>query len=326
MNASQSVEFSEWFPDVSSEPWFEPDGEQQPKAHHDDSFLWDDISRPLMDDLQLEVYEGGPTTESSDVSPRHRDGSFACPIYQEEIRLNQSGTCNGLSAQTMSDVRRHDSIDQTEFETSHGTLCSTEPQKGRRGRAADKQWTSLYTKLSTGPEANSTAEIPDNFLLPSPKSIATVSSMGPQDAHHTVYFPSQSTRTRPQEVLLASDLSTTRAAIMKEYLTNIARASDSDPLGMVLSRITTTVDLQVIRQITPRLVKMTRVSKDHIHSYLAACPKVLSFGMPQMEEGTRFQEIARMIWKTMKVSQCQSKKDYPMLITRCHVHIGAEPS
>lgn len=100
--------------------------------------------------------------------PRYADGKFACPIFQKDVQLNRDRSCTGLTASTMSDVRRHldrshkqtvklcptckeDIVGQGEFESFHGARCRSDPRKQPRGSAADTNWLSLYEKLGQVP-------------------------------------------------------------------------------------------------------------------------------------------------------------------------------
>lgn len=102
---------------------------------------------------------------------------FACPIFHHETIHGLSHTCNGIIVRSMSDVRRHltrpirgrpahlsflklcptcneDFVDKKVFEDHHGyegEICNN-PQKQKKGEAAQAQWEALCTLINRVPQ------------------------------------------------------------------------------------------------------------------------------------------------------------------------------
>lgn len=95
--------------------------------------------------------------------------TLECPIRRLETRQQHPHTCIGLSAQSMSDVRRHlrrshacfvnlchvcqeDVLDSEVFRVEHGRFCTTVQSKRRGNTAQQRQWDDLYLKLCSNLE------------------------------------------------------------------------------------------------------------------------------------------------------------------------------
>ncbi|OAL51472.1 hypothetical protein IQ07DRAFT_679708 [Pyrenochaeta sp. DS3sAY3a] len=122
----------------------------------------------------------------------HAEG-FSCPVFEHEKSHDLPHTCSGLSAQNMSDVRRHltrphrggashlnflkrchicneDIIDEHTFNAAHGSSCNN-VQKLRRGSDATAvRWMTLYKLLYPNDDV-----IPYPFNSPNVRPASAVS-------------------------------------------------------------------------------------------------------------------------------------------------------
>lgn len=113
-------------------------------------------------------------------SHAEKEREISCPIFAHEKSHNLSHTCSGLSAQNMSDVRRHltrphrggashldflrrchickeDIINERIFNDAHGSNCNNVQVQRRGSEANIIYWVKLYASL-----------YPNDTVIPSP--------------------------------------------------------------------------------------------------------------------------------------------------------------